>query len=52
MDSAVDAAAAQEGFIGCVDDTVHLELCDVGADEGDGVVVELRGGGEGFGHGG
>lgn len=42
VDCAVDAAAAEQGFIGCVDDGVGLELGDVGADEGDSV-VEARG---------
>lgn len=51
VDGAVDAATAQEGFVGRVDDAVDLELCDVVADRRDCVVVSLVGGCD-FGFGG
>ena len=46
VDGAVDAAAAEEGFVGCVYDGGGGEGGDVRADEGD-FVVEGCGGGEG-----
>lgn len=51
VDGAVDAAAAEEGFVGCVDDGVEGQGGDVGADEGD-FVVEALGRGAGGGGGG
>lgn len=52
VDGAVDAAAAQEGFVGCVDDGVDGEGGDVGADERDFVVEGLGRGVGGAGGGG
>lgn len=33
MDCAVDAAAAEEHVVGCVDDGVDAQFCNVGADD-------------------
>lgn len=41
MNGAVDAAAAEEGFVGGVDDAVDLEFGYVIADKRDGVVEGL-----------
>lgn len=43
VDGAVDAAAAEERFVCCVDDAVDLQLGYVVSDEGDFVVEGLRG---------
>ena len=49
VDGAVDAAAAEEGGVGCVDDGGDGEGGDVGTDVGDGVVEGLGGGVGGWG---
>lgn len=43
VDCTVDAAAAEERFVCCVDDAVDLQLGYVVSDEGDFVVECLRG---------
>jgi len=40
VDCAVYASAAQEGVVGCVDDAVDFEFCDVMADDCDFEVVK------------
>ena len=41
VDGTIDAATAKKGFIGSIDDTVNLKLCNVTANQGDDIIESL-----------